>query len=262
MAVTLLHPARQVLVNSSQIFLVGPACQPGPRASLFTLGIKLHTPKGPVKVTALVDTGCELPGLIHPRLVSALDLSLEPAGRTVRTATGEVVTGLQQTSVQTQFAPNFTRRVSYGVLEFPGFDVVLGEGFLRQCAPYQLKCDGAGHRSISLTSPSTHRMVESIAELFPELTVPPHPALLPASAAEPPAAASADIDMSWAIPSPEDYDNTVAAFSILLDPQSQSPVLHWSPAKELPVHSEWAHNCHDKLLTSQLEEGLVFRLGV
>ena len=28
------------------------------------------------------------------------------------------------------------------------------------------------------------------------------------------------------------------------------------------MHSAWAHHCHDKLLTSQLEEGLVFCLGV
>jgi hypothetical protein len=68
--------------------------------------------------------------------------------------------------------------------------------------------------------------------------------------------------MSWDIPSQEDYDNTVAAFSVLLDPQSRSPVLCWTAAEATPPRSEWAQHCNFKLIDSELEEGLVFRLGV
>ena len=111
--VALLAPQRQVRVKVSHIFLVGPVHQPQrPRDSLFTVSIKLHTPQGPVPVQALVDTGCELPGLIHPRLVSALELPLDSTRRDVRTASGEVVRGMQQASVQTHFAPELTRRIS------------------------------------------------------------------------------------------------------------------------------------------------------
>ena len=98
--------------------------------------IRLHTPRGPVPIRALVDTGCELPGLLHRRLVSELNLPLDPASRTVQTATGEVVTGMQQVSVQTHFGRDFTRRLSYGVLDLPWFDAISGVGFLSQCTPY------------------------------------------------------------------------------------------------------------------------------
>jgi hypothetical protein len=136
--VQLTAPARQVQVSSAHIFVMGPLCRPQkPRDSLFTVGIKLHTPRGPVFVNALVDIGCELQGIVNKHFAAAWDLlPLSPGAQSVRTATGEIVTGLQQAAVQTHFAHDFTRRVEYGVLDIPGFDVVLGMGFLRQCVPY------------------------------------------------------------------------------------------------------------------------------
>ncbi len=67
-----------------------------------------------------------MPGLLHRRLVSERDLPLEPASRKVWTATEEVVAGMQQVSVQTHFGRDFPRRLSYGVLDLPGFNAILG----------------------------------------------------------------------------------------------------------------------------------------
>ncbi len=152
--VQLTAPERQVQVSSAHIFVVGPLCrQQKPRDFLFTVGIKLHTPRGPVTVNALVDTGCELQGIVNKHFTAAWDLPLSPAAQSVRTAIGEIGTGLQQAAVQTHFAHDFTRRVEYGVLDIPCFDVVLGMGFLQQCVPYRLQEDTCGRRSVCLTSP-------------------------------------------------------------------------------------------------------------
>ena len=258
--VALLAPQRQVRVKASHIFLVGPVHQPQrPRHSLFTVSIKLHTPKGPVPVQALVDTGCELPGLIHPRLVSALELPLEPTQRDVRTASGEVVRGMHQASVQTHFAPELTRRISYGVLDIPGFDVILGEGFLRQCAPYHLACDLDGQRSITVTHPSSRRTVALCAERLGPLTISAQPLL--ASLAEEVPPAPVPLEMSWAVPSEADYANAVAVFSVILDPKSKSPVVSWAPDQAWHLPPPVDQDQKEVLASWELEEGLVFRLG-
>ena len=246
LAVQLIEPDRLVQVNSAHVFLVNPAGRPGkPHDSLFTVCIKLHTPRGPVPVRALVDTGCELPGLLNKRLVSALDLPLEQASRTVRTATGEVVTGVQQVSVQTHFGRGFTRRLSYGVLDLPGFDAILGVGFLRQCAPYQLRCDGHGKRSVLLTSPSSHRLVvmegETVGALEMQATQ-LKAVMLPKEVHSPLA-----LEMLWTVPSSEDYANAVAAFSVLLDSDSNQPVVRWAEEHERPPPSSPEQYWDDKL---------------
>ena len=262
LVVHLIAPERQVHVNSAHVFVVGPACQPQrPKDSLFTVGVKLHTPRGPVPVKALVDTGCELPGLVNKRFAAAWDLPLSPTSQLVRTATGELVKGMQQTTVQTHFAPDFTRRVEYGVLDIPGFDLILGMGFLEQCAPFQLQGDGRGGRSVRLTPPSSQRMVVLAAEPLQPLSVPAAPLLAASVQVDP----LMSLEMQWSVPSAADYDNAVAAFSILLDPDSDQPVLHWAgdSAQNTPLTPEpdldtgWSH----KLVANELEEGLVFRLG-
>ena len=260
--VQLTSPARQVQVSSAHVFVVGPLCRPHkPRDSLFTVGVKLQTPRGPVSVNALVDTGCELQGIVNKHFAAAWDLPLSPAAQSVRTATGEVVTGLQQAAVQTHFAPDFTRRVEYGVLDIPGFDVVLGMGFLRQCAPYQLQEDACGRRSVRLTSPSSHRVVQLEAQTRQSISVPDSPPLTATVQSELPIDAAVSFEMQWSVPSAADYDNTMAAFSVVLDPQTNQPVLRWTTEEQDPLEPGWDRGWSDKLELSELEEGVVFRLG-
>jgi hypothetical protein len=79
LAVNLLDPNGTVQVSSAHVFVVGPLFQPRTaRTSWFTVDLKLHTQRGPVAVTALVDTGCELQGLINKRFAAAWDLPLTP----------------------------------------------------------------------------------------------------------------------------------------------------------------------------------------
>ncbi len=105
-------------------------------------------------MNALVGTGCELQWIVNKHFAAAWDLLLSPVAQSVRTATEEIVTRFQQAAVQMHFAHDFTRRVEYGVLDIPGFDLVLGMGFLRQCALYQLQGVACGRRSVRLTSPA------------------------------------------------------------------------------------------------------------
>ena len=130
---------------------------------------------------------------------------------------------MQQVSVQTHFGRDFTRRLSYGVLDLPGFDAILGVGFLSQCAPYQLRCDGYGKRSVLLTSPSSHRVVvmegETVGAL--DMQVPQLTAILSPTEAHSPKS----LEMQWDVPSSEDYANVVAAVSVILDPSSSQPVV-------------------------------------
>ena len=77
LVVQLTEPTRTVQVSSAHVFAVGPLFrQKQPRSSLFTVSLKLHTPRGPVPVTALVDTGCELQGLANKHFAATWDLSL------------------------------------------------------------------------------------------------------------------------------------------------------------------------------------------
>jgi hypothetical protein len=262
LVVQLTVPERQVQVSSAHVFAVGPGCRPQkPQTSLFTVGIKLHTPRGPVSVNALVDTGCELQGIVNKHFAATWDLPLSPASQSVRTATGEVVTGLQQAAVQTHFAPDFTRRVQYGVLDIPGFDVVLGMGFLKQCAPYQLQEDARGRRSVRLTSPSSHRLVQLEAQPLLPITVPTSPQLAATVQVEHQVYTEGQLEMQWSVPSEADYANTVAAFSVVLDAPTAQPVLLWSEAGAEP-HEPWLDSrWSSKLEAGELEEGLVFRLG-
>jgi transposase InsO family protein len=264
LVVQLTEPDRTVQVSSAHVFAVGPLFrQHKPRSSLFTVRLKLHTPRGPVPVTALVDTGCELQGLVNKRFAATWDLPLSPASQSVRTATGETVSGMQQAAVQTHLAPGFSRRVEYGVLDIPGFDVILGMGFLQQCAPYQLQDDGQGQRSIRLTSPSSRRVVVLEAEPRHQLTVPPAPILAAQAHAELPTHHNGPLEMHWSAPTADEYAHIVAAFSIILDQHTAQPVLTWAAAEQScqptdpSIPSEWA----SKLASSELEEGLVFLLG-
>ena len=183
----------------------------------------------------------------------------------MRTATGEVVTGLQhwQAAVQTHFAPDFTWRVQYGVLDIPGFDVVLGMGFLTQSAPYQLQEDARGRRSVHLTSPSSHRLVQLEAQPLLPVTVPTSPQLAATVQleVEHPVNTAGQLEMQWSVPSEEDYANTVAAFSVVLDAPSAQPVVLWSNPGPEP-HEPWLDSRWSSTLEAEeIEEGFVFRLG-
>lgn len=135
--VSLIDPARVVQANSSYVFPLGPTCSSQQRATpLFVVPVRIKTPQGLVLIRALIDTGCELEGLLSPRLVKQFGLETHQAPRPIRTVSGEVVSGLQQTRLQTVLAPGFTRCLSYAILDMPGFDAILGMQFLSQCAPF------------------------------------------------------------------------------------------------------------------------------
>jgi hypothetical protein len=69
------------------------------------------------------------------------------------------------------------------------------------------------------------------------------------------------LDMHWSVPWAEDYANAVAAFSVVLDLQTDQPVLRWTDDEPDQPRQGWDCGWSDKLELSELEEGFVFRLG-
>ena len=59
-----------------------------------------------------------------------------PSLTTVRTASGERIAGVRHLLANTRFTPTFTHRVAFGVLDLPGFDGLLGVGFLNKFTAY------------------------------------------------------------------------------------------------------------------------------
>ena len=160
LTVHLIEPERVVRVHSGHVFGLGPACEPRSSSTgLFTLVVRLHTPRGLVPIRALIDTGCELEGVINRQIVTRFELPLRQSGQRVRTASGQRISGVEQALIKTHFAPGCTRSIRYGVLDLPGFDAVLGLPFLERCTPYSLVGAANGKRELHLTWPGTARVV-------------------------------------------------------------------------------------------------------
>jgi len=257
-AVSLSNPDRVVQANSSHIFPLGPMCASSPRSKpLFVLPVRIKTPQGLVQIRALVDTGCELEGILSSRLVQQFGLEAYPSQRPVRTVSGEVLTGMSQSRVQTVLAPGFTRCIAYGVLDVPGFDAILGMQFLRQCAPFTLQWGAAGARELHLRIPSSGRLVVLPCEPCETLQVPasgPVDDTVSATAADAPASS---FTVQWSVPEDADYDAAVAAFCVEWGPPGSGsvPVLRWLPS---PQHDPALRAPSLTLQEQDLEEGLVF----
>jgi hypothetical protein len=84
----------------------------------------------PALARLVVDSACTLEGVLSKEFVQRLGWDTLPASTSINTANGEKVSGVPLVLANTRFTPNCTRWVAYGVLDLPGFDGLLGAGFL------------------------------------------------------------------------------------------------------------------------------------
>jgi hypothetical protein len=71
-----------------------------------------------------------LEGVLSADFVSRHGWATFPSKVTVRAANGTRTAGLRHCFVNSHLAPGFTRKVKYGILDLPGYDGILGMGFL------------------------------------------------------------------------------------------------------------------------------------
>jgi len=83
-----------------------------------------------------------------------------PSSVNISTADGRQLQGVPHIVANSHLAPGFTRPVTYGVLDLPGFDGLLGMGFLNQFKPFAITVTSASQRSLTLTNPRNQRQVQ------------------------------------------------------------------------------------------------------
>ena len=280
LTVYLTNPERVVQVNSLYVFPLGPQCEAClPRSQLFTLTLRLHTPRGLIPIRALVDTGCELEGILNRQLAQQLGIQLQPSTQSIRTANGQTVTGIEHALVKTHFAPGCTRSVRYGALELPGVDAVLGMPFLERCSPFHLGRDSSGERTLHLTWPGSGKSlvfasaVAGPLQVADQLESVDHLAADSVPAQDDVPISTEALCMQWEPPSAADYQQTIAVFRIHQPVESPSPLLQWTSHPQLgqdpTLDSQLAFSDRSsglqlghELPSMEAEEGLIFQSGV
>jgi hypothetical protein len=169
--------------------------------------------RAPVTARLVVDIGCQLEGVLSSDFVRHQGWQAIPLSTYVHTADGRKHQGLPGIVANSHLAPGFTRQISYGVLDLPGFDGLLGVGFLNQFQPFSITVTSATQRGLTLTNPKTHKPVH-IRELGWDSWAAASPIQSEADSVQPP------VGVQWEAPSTEDLDNIVSAFHIRIDPDS------------------------------------------
>ncbi len=109
----------------------------------------------PVPAWLVVACGCELPGVLSTEFVQRQGWQPTPSDVWVSIPGGQQISAVSQVFANSHFAPGFTRRVEYGVLDLPGFDGLIGMGFLDQFLPFSISVTDYHTRVVSLTEPKT-----------------------------------------------------------------------------------------------------------
>jgi len=77
----------------------------------------------------------------------------------IRAANGTRTAGIRHCFVNSHFAPGFTRKVKYGILDLPGYDGLIGMGFLTQFQPFSITVSDANHSRLNLTIPKSGQLI-------------------------------------------------------------------------------------------------------
>ena len=153
---------RALHVNSSHLFLVSPNLLARPvDETLIIIEAHLNVQEGspPVHARLVVDTGCQLEGVLSTDFVRRQGWQAIPWERSVRTADGRQIQGLTHIVANSHLAPGFTRQVDYGVLDLPGYDGLLGISFLNHFTPFAITGTSDTQRGITLTNPKNKQLV-------------------------------------------------------------------------------------------------------
>ena len=230
-SVELVDSSQKLAVSSTHLFLVCPHLLPRPLTeALVLIEVWLTPPHGvqPVRARLVVDSGCQLEGVLSSDFVQRWGWETLPSLTTVRTASGERIAGVRHLLANTRFTPTFTHRVAFGVLDLPGFDGLLGVGFLNKFTPYAITVQDATHKSVQWTVPKTKEII-SVPGLVTSLVDSPDQG--PSVSEQTPLPCLA---VQWEPPSAEDLSNVVGIFQLVLDSSETGVELACLPPHEIP----------------------------
>ena len=160
------------------------------------------------------------------------------------------VTGVPIVWANTRFSPTFTHRVAYGVLDLPGFDGLLGVGFLHKFMPYAISVKDAATKVVSFTNARSKEVV----------TVPGVPILavesqmFSATQSDNVSGDAPVISVQWEPPSADDLQGIIGRFHLGHDPVSGAALLEQIPEDD----SLFDLLRLDALLSPDEAEGFVF----
>jgi hypothetical protein len=185
----------------------------------------------PVLAHLVVDSGCQLEGVLSSDFVQRWGWETFPSLSTVHTASGERIAGVRHLLANTRFTPTFTHRVAFGVLDLPDFDGLLGVGFLNKFTPYAITVQDATHESVQWTVPKTKEII-SVPGLATSLVASPDQG--PSVSEQTPLPCLA---VQWEPPSAEDLSNVVCIFQLVLDSNETGVELACLHTHEIPTAS-------------------------
>ena len=207
----------------------------------------------PVLARLAVDTGCQLEGVLSTDFVQRWGWDTVPSKTSIRTASSEVVSGVRHVLANTRLHPNFTHQIAFGVLDLPGFDGLLGAGFLHRFLPYSIDVKDSQSKVVSFTVPKTKEVIKLqgiTVEFSSKVQVP--------SFAESESAQKSCLAIQWTPPSTEDLSNIVGQFYLGFDPVTREAALEQIPDCNPDAGADKGYELLDRLLTPEAVEGLVF----
>lgn len=162
LAVHLADAQQSLPIPSKSVFLAGPCLGPDRcNEALVEIAVNLKRPGdahfSPARL--LVDSGCQLEGVLSADFVRRHGWSTTPSDLAVRTADGARTTGVRRVFANTRFTPGFTRCIPFGVLDLPGYDGIVGMGFLNQFQPFAIRVVDAATRDVCITLPHTGQLI-------------------------------------------------------------------------------------------------------
>ena len=254
--VELVDSQQKLRVNSAYLFLIGPHLLPRPiNQSLVMIEVWITPRLGakPVLARLAVDTGCQLEGVLSTDFVQRWGWETVPSLTSIRTANGGVVSGVRHLRANTRFHPIFTHQVAYGVLDLPGFDGLLGAGFLQRFSPYSISVTNSQSKEVCFTVPQTKEVIKLqgiTAELNSLVQSPP--------LTEPELETKPCLAIQWTPPTPEDLGNIMGQFGLGFDPITREAALEQISHNDQLPEAEWGYGVLDRVLTPEAAEGLVF----
>ena len=228
LSVELDNSTQRLFVRADCLCVVHPQLRPKPLSDALVMIEVWLTPRPgaqPALARLVVDSACTLEGVLSKEFVQRWGWDTLPATTTISTASGEKVAGVPLVLANTRFTPQHTRRVAYGVLDLPGFDGLLGAGFLDKCKTYEIAKHDS-HKVLRFTPPRSAEVVEVLG--VPIVEVEMHwgtyvdPTLAVPTGE---AAATPVLSVQWEPPSASDLQAVVGQFQLTYDPVTRAAIL-------------------------------------
>ena len=104
-----------------------------------------------VQAKLFVDNACQLDGILTSQFVRDHQLRVCDSKFAIRTVTGARATGVASIKLPVRFSPQLSQVLSFGVLDLPVGDGIIGLGFLNRCRPFGITGNSDGSSSLTIT---------------------------------------------------------------------------------------------------------------